>query len=108
MDDKAQSGAWARPEVNIKLTRRRRELMRVLLSEDPVGATPTQAIDLALEQAVLGILRDGEDARLLEATERGFAESEVEIARLQSSVAQLSAKVESLCALIVKVVESEE
>lgn len=108
MDDRAQSGAWARPEVNIKLTRRRRELMRGLLSEDPVGATPTQAIDLALETAARSVLRESEDARLLEATERGFAESEVEIARLQSSVAHLTARIDSLCALIAKVAESDE
>ncbi|MES2242125.1 MAG: hypothetical protein V4639_04555 [Pseudomonadota bacterium] len=108
MDEKKLGAAWARPEVNVKLTRRRRELMRELLTEDRVGATPTQAIDLALETAVRSVLRDGEDARLLEATERGFAESEVEIAQLQSSVAQLTARIDSLCALIVKVAESEE
>lgn len=101
--------AWARPNVNLRLSKRRREQLRALLSQSPESATPTDVIDHALKVA-LGSDRDFE-TRLMDmedAAEQRDMQQRFEFDRLQASIAELAKRVGALHALISTVAQGDE
>ena len=51
MSQKTESNGWDRTELNLKLSKRRRDLMAELAKRLAPAATPTEVIDYALSQA---------------------------------------------------------
>jgi hypothetical protein len=109
MAKKAEGNGWDRAEVNLRLTKRRKDLLRAMLAGLPATATPTDAIDMALAatgekgRAIAERLDDFEDAMDRHAMERRF-----ETDRVEEAISKLAARLESLHQLISAVAQGSE
>lgn len=108
MGSKAPKSGWERSEVNVKLTKRRRDLLRALLGDERPCMTPTEALDFALHTASRSAIREEEDAKLIEVAQRGFAQSRAHMGRLDESVQALAERIDALVALISDVANSDD
>lgn len=101
MEDKPTGAGWDRHELNLRLTKRRREQLRALASTVPGSPSLTEIIDIALARSERP--GDASDHRMrdLEEAIEGFAvERRFEADRLEKSVLQVAEQVEALRKLI--------
>ena len=108
MNTKARGDCWERSEVNVKLTKRRRALLRELLGEEQRDASPTEALDIALAVATAFARRQDEETHMLEVLERGFDRIRLVLERLEDAAQATTQRVDGLCALITEVARAEE
>lgn len=107
MGERTQAQGWDRPEVNLRLTKRRVALLRAALGSTSGSSSPTEAIDVALEAAARSARQEDEADGLREALEAGLSSQGEELRRLEAAVASLAKRIDGLCALIAEVAESE-
>jgi hypothetical protein len=86
MAKKAEGNGWDRAEVNLRLTKRRKDLLRAMLAGLPATATPTDAIDM----------------------DRHAMERRFETDRVEEAISKLAARLESLHQLISAVAQGSE
>lgn len=105
------AAGWDRPELNVKLSKRRRDLMAAVAKRLPAGATPTEVIDHALAEAAAAKDAAGLDERLLDlgdAIELATMEQRLATASIEASVKELARGLEALRALIAEVASQDE
>ena len=100
---------WARPNVNVRLSKRRREQLKALAGQLSESTTPTDVVDHALKVALAGDraletrLMDMEDA-----AEQRDMQQRFEFDRLEASIAKMAESVRALHALISELAHAEE
>jgi hypothetical protein len=111
MSQKTESNGWDRTELNLKLSKRRRDLMVELAKRLAPGATPTEVIDYALSQAPVadGDAGAGERfADLEDAIERATMEQRFANASMEESIKALARGLEALRSLISEVAAQDD
>ena len=108
MDERKQPPGWGRPDLTVKLSKRRLEQMQRIAESLPDSATPTDAIDHALAAALSSSPINDRLNDLEDAIERWGMEQRFEVARIESAITALAKGVEALHALISAVSQSED
>lgn len=107
MSKKSPSNGWDRQELNLRLTRRRRDQLTELAAKLAPDATPTDAIDYSLristndDKALDSRIED-----LEEIIERHASERRLQIERLENGLHALARGLDALRALISDVAAS--
>jgi hypothetical protein len=99
---------WGRPDLTVKLSKRRLEQMKKIAEGLPDSATPTDAIDHALAAALASSPANDRLNDIEDAIERWGMEQRFEVARIEAAIAALAKGVEALHALISAVSQSED
>lgn len=107
-----EASGWSRQELTLRLSRRRLAKLKQIAAQLPAGATPTDAIDHAIECARFGSADYGDLlVQIAESIDAVDAKSDISQARVELISAQLralAASVEALRALISAVAHAEE
>ena len=108
MDQKTTENGWDRADVNVRLSKRRKDKLRALAARLPAGATPLDAMDHALRVAtndapLADRIDTFEDAMEADAMQRRF-----EIDRLEEVVKQCLNGISELRTLISSLAEAED
>lgn len=110
-----ERAGWSRGELTLRMSKRRSQLLRRIAARMPAGATPTDAIDEALELALreagqgAGAAEAADDIRELRGSlEREAAERRDESARIAEALSAHAEAVEGLRRLISRVADGGE
>ena len=98
---------WARSDLTIKLSKKRLAQLQRIAAMLRADATPTDAIDHALETVIAHGAIDERLTDLEEAMERWGMEHRFEVDRIEAAIASLAKGIEGLHALISAVAQSE-
>lgn len=98
---------WERRQMTVRLTAKRKELLRRLALRVPAAQTPQQAWDRALESALVAIDGEADFAERLAQIEETLARmdeaSASQVARLEAAAVQVSQSVDALRTLLASV-----
>ena len=111
MSQRNESNGWDRTELNLKFSKRRRDLLLALAMRLAPGATPTDVIDYALAHVpavddaspIAERVGDLEDAVERSAMEQRFANASIE-----ESIKALAGGIEALRSLISEVASEDD
>jgi hypothetical protein len=108
MNLKTAENGWDRADVNVRLSKRRKDKLKAVAATMPDGATPLDAMDHALRVATSDVpladrLDAFEDAMEADAMQRRF-----EIDHLEAAVKQCLNGISELRALIASLAEAED
>ena len=98
---------WIRSDLTIKLSKKRLAQLRRIAATLPANATPTDAIDHALETLLARGSVDERINDLEESVERWGMEHRFEVDRIEAAIGSLAKGIEGLHALISAVAQSE-
>jgi hypothetical protein len=103
MATKTQGNGWDRADLNLRLSKRRRDLLTRLAAGLDPNATPTDAIDRAIALGLQATMRAENDARLddiVGSIENSAREQRVELRSMRDDLRRLETAVDQLRDLI--------
>lgn len=108
MEESDKAPGWGRPDLTVKLSKRRLEQMKRIAESLPDSATPTDAIDHALAAALSSSPTNDRLNDIEDSIERWGMEQRFEVARIEAAIGALAKGLEALHALISAVSQSED
>lgn len=104
-----QAPGWTRPELNLRLTKRRLAQLRAIAGRLPGAPTPTEALDYAIART---LEESKETLPGLEAVEQGLAEladrTDARLAALESAARESARSSAALYSLISDALAADE